>query len=120
MAEVLATEQGIDVNTRNLKARAVVNNNATLVPGTFANVEVRLSGSQNAFLVPTQAIIPKERNKQLIISRMGKAIFVTVKTGIRQDANIEITDGIKAGDTIVTTGILFIKPKMNLKFSKVK
>jgi membrane fusion protein (multidrug efflux system) len=120
LAEVIATEQGIDVNTRNLKARAVVNNNSTLVPGAFANVEVKLAENHQAFLVPTQAIIPRERNKQIIVTKNGKAAFITVKTGIRQDSIIEVTDGIKAGDTIVTTGILFIKPKMDLKFSKVK
>jgi multidrug efflux pump subunit AcrA (membrane-fusion protein) len=32
---------------------------------------------------------------------------------------IEVTEGIEPGDTVVTTGILFIKPGMGVKFSKV-
>lgn len=119
-ASVMATEEGIDVNTRNLKVRAVVNmNQASLIPGAFANVELRLKENKNALMVPTQAIIPQERNKRIIISKGGKAKFLTVKTGVRQNTNIEILDGLAPGDTVVTTGILFIKPGAVLAFSKV-
>ena len=119
-ATVIATEEGIDINTRNLKARALVTkNSASLVPGAFANVELRLRENKSALLIPTQAIIPRERNKQVVISSNGKARFATVKTGVRQAASIEIIDGISPGDTILTTGVLFIKPGAILKFSKI-
>lgn len=119
-ATVLATEEGIDPSTRNLKVRALVNMNTTsLIPGTFANVELRLNENKNALMVPTQAIIPRERDKQIILSKSGKAKFITVKTRIRQASLIEVISGIEPGDTVVTTGILFIKPGADLKFSKV-
>jgi membrane fusion protein (multidrug efflux system) len=119
-AVVMATEEGIDPATRNLKVRALINMNSTsFIPGAFANVELRLNENKNALMVPTQAIIPRERDKQLIVTSSGKAKFVTVKTRIRQASMIEVTDGISPGDTVVTTGILFIKPGAALKFSKV-
>jgi membrane fusion protein, multidrug efflux system len=119
-AIVMATEEGIDVATRNLKARALVKNeNAKLMPGAFANVELELGENKNALMVPTQAVIPQERTKQVIIAKNGKASFVTVTTGVRQASAIEVLDGIAAGDTIVTTGLLFLKPGTDLKFSKV-
>jgi membrane fusion protein, multidrug efflux system len=119
-ATVMATEEGIEASTRNLKVRAVVKSNvSSLIPGSFANVELRLRENQKALMVPTQSIIPQERNKKLILVKNGKAVFVKVRTGTRQDTNIEVLDSIKTGDTVVTTGILFIKPGMVLKFSKI-
>ncbi len=119
-AAVMATEEGIDPGTRNLKVRALVKmDSASFVPGTFANVELRLNENKNALMVPTQAIIPRERDKQLIVARSGKAEFIKVKTRIRQESMIEVTEGIQPGDTVVTTGILFIKPGIDLKFAKV-
>jgi membrane fusion protein (multidrug efflux system) len=119
-ATVMATEEGIDAGTRNLKVRALVRMDTTVfIPGTFANVELRLNENKNALMVPTQAIIPREREKQLIVARSGKAQFVKVKTRIRQESMIEVTEGIQPGDTVVTTGILFIKPGVGLKFAKV-
>jgi membrane fusion protein (multidrug efflux system) len=120
-AEVIASEEGIETVTRNLRVRAVVNKvSPSLVPGAFANVELRLNENKNALMIPTQAIIPMERNKQVIISDGSKAKFITVKTGIRTASQIEILEGINEGDTVVTTGILFIKPGSELKFSKVR
>ena len=120
-AEVMATEEGIEFNTRNLKARAIVTSHApTLTPGAYANVSLRLNENHNALMIPTQAIIMKERNKSVIVSRGGKAVFVPIQTGVRKAGTLEVTQGLNAGDTVVTTGVLFIKPDMELKFAKVK
>jgi membrane fusion protein (multidrug efflux system) len=120
-ATVMATEQGIESETRNLNGRAIVeNNNTSLIPGQFANVELRLNENNDALMVPTEAVIPQERSKQLIIAKQGKASFVTIKTGIRNSSSIQVLSGISPGDTVVTTGILFLKPNAILRFSKVK
>ena len=120
-AEVMATEQGIDQNTRNLKARAVVTAHApALTPGAYANVELRLNENHSALMVPTQSIIMNERKKSVIVSKDGKAVFIPIETGVRQSGSIEVLGGLNAGDTVVTTGLLFIKPDMKLEFAKVK
>jgi membrane fusion protein (multidrug efflux system) len=119
-ATVLATEENIEANTRNLNVRAVVDNKSNkLIPGAFANVELSLGENDSAMMVPTQAIIPEERYKKIIVAVNGKATFLTVNTGTRQDSTIEVLDGIKPGDTVVTTGILLIRPGEMLNFSKV-
>jgi len=120
-ATVMATEREIEQDTRNLKIRALVNSKSEqLTPGAFATVELIMGKNSQALMIPTQAIIPSERDKSVIVSKNGKATFVKVKTGIRKESSIEITDGIHVGDTVVTTGILFIKDGMKLKFSNVK
>ena len=120
-AEVMATEEGIELNTRNLKARAVVNaNKGSLVPGAYANVQLQLNEDRHALMIPTQSIILQERNKQVIVCKGGKAVFSKIKTGVRKASDIMVTEGLSEGDTVVTTGILFIKPGSPLKFAKVK
>lgn len=120
-ATVFATEQGIDVSTRNLKVRAVVDNKTEhLLPGAFTDVNLQLNEKKNALLIPTQAIIPSEQSKSVIVARKGKARFVEVKTGVRRASNIEITDGLQPGDTIITNGILFLKENSRLSYSSVK
>ena len=119
-ASVLATEEGIEATTRNLKVRAVVlGKTKALVPGKFANVELTLGENKNAIMIPTQAIIPQEKDKKVIITKDGKAKMISVKTGIRKEANIEIISGIEEGDTVITTGLLFVKSGDAVKISKV-
>jgi membrane fusion protein (multidrug efflux system) len=120
-ATVIATEGGIDATTRNIKVRALVNSKSEeLVPGGFTNVQLTLGENKDAILIPTQAIIPQERNKSVIVSKKGKAHFVLVKTGVRKESMVEITDGINVGDTVVTNGLLFLKEGAKLSFSNVK
>ncbi|MFA5045633.1 MAG: efflux RND transporter periplasmic adaptor subunit [Paludibacter sp.] len=119
-ATVIATEEGIDASTRNLKVRALVNGDSKeLIPGAFANVLLHLSENNKALLIPTQAIIPREEDKSVIVARQGKAHFVSIKTGTRQASKIEVTEGLQAGDTIVTSGILFLKEGSTLLYSTV-
>lgn len=119
-ATVFATEKGIESSTRNLKVRAIVNSTSVrLIPGAYANVTLRLSENKKALLIPSNAIIPQEDSKNIIVARAGKAHFVKVKTGIRQATNVEILDGIQFGDTIITTGIQFLKEDGILHYTTI-
>ena len=119
-ATVIATEQSINADTRNLQVRALVKDvNRELLPGAFAEVKLALGSNARALMIPSQAIIPMARDKKVIVSKNGVANFVTVKTGVRQTEMVEVTEGLSAGDTIATTGILFLRPQSPVKFAKV-
>lgn len=118
--KVYAIEPRVDEATRTIKIRALVQNpNARLFPGAFAKVDVGLKTIDNALMVPTQCIIPEARNKKLIVVKNGKAEFRKVETGIRNESFIQITSGVEAGDTVVATAIMYVKPDMALKVMKV-
>lgn len=119
-ATVLATENSVEQTTRTLRVKAVVNETHELVPGVFARVNLQLSVNENALMVPTQAVIPQARNKQIIVLRHDSAQYTVVETGIRDSAFIEIVSGLKAGDTVITTGLMAIKPNGKLKISNIK
>lgn len=118
-AVIIATEPQVNQTTRNLKVRAVLQD-AKVNPGAFVKVLIASDREQKSILVPTNSIIPDDKNKQLVTVKNGKAAFVNVETGARQANNIEITKGIQAGDTVVVTGVLFARPKAQLKVRSVK
>ncbi|HET6990174.1 MAG TPA: efflux RND transporter periplasmic adaptor subunit, partial [Bacteroidia bacterium] len=120
-ATVMATEQSVDEGSLNLQVRALVtSHDKHLIPGTSATVTIGFDGHKEALLVPTEAVIPQARFKSVIVNRKGVAVFVKAKTGIRTATSVEILSGLSAGDTVVTTGIQFIRPGTVLKFSSVK
>ena len=109
-AKVYATEPIINAATRTLVLRAkAYNPNGNLLPGTFANIVFPLANIQSAILIPTQSIIPVLKGKQVFISVNGKAKAVMVESDIRTDENVLITSGLKAGDTLLTTGMMSLK-----------
>jgi membrane fusion protein, multidrug efflux system len=119
-ASVIATESGVDPATRTLRVRArVTEKHPELVPGVFARVNLQLGKNAKALLVPSQAIIPQARGKQIIIFRKDSAQFVPVETGLRDSAFVQILNGVRVGDTVVTTGLMAVRPRAKLKIVKV-
>jgi membrane fusion protein (multidrug efflux system) len=118
-ATIQATEQRINEGSRDLMVRAQVSDGRGLLPGAFAEVSLALGNKPQALMIPNQAIIPQARDKKVILTKGGKAKFVTVKTGVRQAGLIEITEGLQPGDTVCTTGMLFLRPDAQVNFSKI-
>jgi membrane fusion protein (multidrug efflux system) len=119
-ARIIATENNIAEETRSLRVRAMVDKpDAQLIAGTFVKVKIELGQNNAALMIPSQAVIPKARNKEVIVYRGGKASVEKVTTGIRDTSLVEITSGLKAGDTILITGLLVTKPGSKVIINKV-
>jgi membrane fusion protein (multidrug efflux system) len=119
-ATILATEPTVLQNSRNLKVRAVLQGGEKANPGAYVKVYITTAKDQQAIMIPTNCIIPDDKNKQVVVVKKGKAAFVNVETGLRQAGNVEVINGIAPGDSIVVTGVLFARPKAPLKVRKVK
>src|SRR5215469_402461 len=119
-AKVIATESSVTQDTRTLTVRALVQNkDAALMPGSFAKVMLNFEPDPNALMIPSQAIIPQARGKKVVVYQDSVAKFVDVTTGIRDSANVQILSGVKAGDTIIITGLMSVKPDGKVQISKV-
>lgn len=119
-AKVIATENSVDQTTRTLKVKAlVVEKHPELIPGVFAKVNLQLGKTENALLVPTQSVIPNARNKQVIVVRRDSVVYSVVETGMRDSVYIQLTSGVKPGDTVVTTGLMAIRPNSKVKIAKL-
>lgn len=120
-ATVMATEPNIDPDTRTFKLKASANNTGgKILPGAFANVTVNLSEVQTAIMVPTEAIVPEMDGKKVFLYKSGKAQTVQVETGIRQAYMIQVTSGLAPGDTVITTGVLNIRPGSDINISTLE
>lgn len=119
-ARVVATESKVTENSRSLMVRARVESKRSfLLPGSFAKVSIDFDPDPNAILIPTQAILPQARGKKVILYKEGIAAFTDVKTGSRTTDRVQITAGIKAGDTVVTTGLLSVRPDAPISIGKI-
>ena len=119
-ATVIATENSVEQTTRTLRIRALVDKiDAELVPGLFARINLQLGKMNDALLVPTQALVSTARNKQVAVLRRDSVVFNVVETGVRDSAYVQVTQGLKAGDTIVTTGLMVLKPNSKVKVVRV-
>lgn len=110
---IYAIEPRIDESTRTLRLRARADNpQGRVIPGAFATVEIALRDIPDAILIPAGAIIPGLNEKSVFVIEDGKARPRKVETGLRLASEILVLSGIQAGDTVITSGQLQLRPGM--------
>ena len=118
--EVYAVEPQIDASTRTLKIRAATPNpNGKMLPGQFVTIQLVLEHLTNAIMIPTEAIVPEQDGNKVFINANGKSKEARVSIGERTERMIEILDGIKTGDTVLTTGMLQLRGGMPVSVTKI-
>ncbi|MCX6292566.1 MAG: efflux RND transporter periplasmic adaptor subunit [Bacteroidetes bacterium] len=119
--EVYAIQPRIDMATRTLQVRALSpNKEGKIIPGSFVKVELVLKEFNDAIMLPTEAIVPVLKGKNVFVYRNGKAEAQKIQTGIRTDAQIQVVDGVQPGDTIITTGLMQLRAGMAVTLSNIK
>jgi membrane fusion protein (multidrug efflux system) len=118
-ANVYAIEPRIDPSTRTLSIRArTTNHNKDLIPGAFANVKLKLKETNDALLVPSVSVVPELKGQRVYLYKEGKVVPTNVEIGIREETRVQIVSGLNIGDTVITSGILQIRPGANVRISE--
>jgi membrane fusion protein (multidrug efflux system) len=111
IATVYARDPSIDVSTRTLAVRAVSSNKeGKLLPGSFARVEMDFKPMKGSVTVPSEAIVPVLKGQKVFVIKNGEATEQMVETGIRNEKIVEITSGLKVGDSVAVQGIMNLRP----------
>jgi len=95
----------LEQNTRTLKARAEITINSELLKiGEFINCDILVSERPSAITIPQKALV-EDSDRQLVFVKCEKSYDKTyVKTGHRFLDKVEIKEGLKSGDVVVTVG----------------
>lgn len=104
--KVVAIDPVIDPNTRSAKLRAQIPNpDFRLRPGQFAKLQLDTgTGNAKALMVPEQAMMQDGDTRFVYLVVDGKAKKTTVKTGTRTPGLVQVVEGLKAGDVVITAG----------------
>ena len=105
--EVYAIDPRIDAQGRSIAIRATIDNRDRLLrPGLFAAVRLITARREQALLVPEQAIFAQQGKPYVYKVVDGVARLTQVQLGGRRVGQAEITEGLAAGDVVVTAGQL--------------
>jgi membrane fusion protein, multidrug efflux system len=100
----------VDENGRSVVIRAKIpNENGRLRPGLFARVTLVYDSIEQAILVPEQAIMPIGTEKFVFRVVDGKAALTKVTLGQRFRGRVQVSEGLAAGDSVVTAGQLKVQ-----------
>jgi cobalt-zinc-cadmium efflux system membrane fusion protein len=100
----------VDPVTHRLPVRAVIENvDGALKPEMFANFRILTSDSSDAPAVPQSAVVYEgELAHVWVLSGDGLLAYRPIRTGRNNDGLVEVLDGLRPGERVVTKGGLFI------------
>jgi len=102
--KVSSVDSRVDPATRSVTVRAMLPNAAGLLkPGMF--LTVRLSrGAVDALLIPEQALVPEQGDMFVFVVKDGSAAKRKVRLGERRVGDVQVIEGLAAGEVVVTEG----------------
>ncbi len=102
----------VDKTTGTIRLRATFPNQSKLLwPGEFADVVITLPGARPQIIIPTSAIVNDQQGQSVFVVRSDKTVeLVTVQVDRTYGDNSIVSEGIKAGDTVVIDGQLKLLP----------
>lgn len=119
--KIYALEPQVDIETRTLRMRALSPNpDRSLLPGQFAKVELIFNTLEDALMVPSEAVIPELGGYKIYVSRGGTVESKVVEVGIRTESQVQVVSGLQPKDTIITSGILQIRPGSNVDLTLIE
>ncbi len=116
IGKIYALESKIDLSTRTIRVRALCPNpHRILYPGSFAKINIKLFPDKECIMIPARSTVPLMEGDQVYVLKNGKAKAINIKTGYRNELEVEVTEGLTPSDTLVTTGLLQIKEGMPIR-----
>jgi cobalt-zinc-cadmium efflux system membrane fusion protein len=109
-ARVVYVAPTIDPGTHRLTVRAVIDNpDGALKPEMFASFVILTSQADQSPAVPESAVVYEGESAHVWVVQPNDTLAVRpIRTGRTNDAFVEVLEGLKAGDRVVTRGGLFI------------
>ena len=80
-----------------------------LQPGMFGRIKIDYDKRADALVVPRVALLDDEGDPAVFAVRDGKAARVPVKLGYMDGEWIEVLQGVKVGDSVVTAGKIALR-----------
>lgn len=108
-AQIRAVEQTANAQTKLYTVTLSVPADVSgLLSGMFADVTFRTDASENAVVVPTEAILTSGTEQHVFVVEEGVAKQVPVTTGLTGNGVTEITSGLQPGQQLVTVGQAYL------------
>ncbi|OHC93132.1 MAG: efflux transporter periplasmic adaptor subunit, partial [Sphingomonadales bacterium GWF1_63_6] len=114
---IATIDPAIDPATRAVRVRAILPNpDRTLKPGMLLTVSVA-SRQRQSLALPELAIVGDGEDRFVFVLGDRKVKRIKVETGIRQDGKVEILSGLKAGQQVVTEGVVKLSDGITVRLA---
>lgn len=109
----------INAETRTFKGKLLIqNDNLLLRPGMFVKANIVVDKADSSIIIPKETVASNRQRKYVYIVEKNTAILRDIKTGLEDENNIEVLDGLNVNDQLVVKGFETLKENSKVKVQK--
>ncbi len=106
----------VNVETRTFKGKVLISNpEYKLRPGMFVKADIEVDRRDSALVIPKEIIVSGARGKTVFVVDRGAAQARIIKTGLENEKFVEVLDGLRPNDRIVTKGFETLRDRSSIK-----
>jgi len=109
----------LDPDTRTFKATVDIENPDWLLrPGMFVKVEITTARKDSVVVIPKDIVLTRRNLKRVFVVSRGMALEKTITTGLENPEEIEVTEGLEAGERLVVKGFETLRNGSRVKITR--
>ncbi|RHJ84796.1 efflux RND transporter periplasmic adaptor subunit [Parabacteroides sp. AM08-6] len=109
----------ISTETRTFKGKIQIQNDALkLRPGMFVKADIVVDKAESAIIIPKEVIQTNRRRKYVYIVEKNTAILREIVTGLEDERNVQVVQGLNENDNLVVRGFETLKENSKVKVQK--
>lgn len=117
--EISELSPAISTETRTFKGVILIDNNQLkLRPGMFVKADVVVDRAESSIIIPKEVVISRRNRKYVYIVERSTAILREIKTGLEDEDNIEVIEGLKENDNLIIRGYETLRENSRVKVLK--
>lgn len=106
----------VNTETRTFKGKVLINNaDLKLRPGMFVKADIEVDRRDSVIIIPKEVILSGARGKTVYIVERSNSQARIIKTGLENDKMVEVTEGLRSKDRIVTKGYETLRDHAKVK-----
>jgi len=106
----------VAIDTRTFKGKVLINNpDLKLRPGMFVKADIEVDRRDSVVVIPKEIIIAGTRGKTVFTVERGNAQSHIIKTGLENEKFVEVLEGLKRKDRVVTKGYETLRDRAKVK-----
>jgi RND family efflux transporter MFP subunit len=109
----------ISTETRTFKGKIIISNDKLILrPGMFVKADIVVDNAENSIIIPKDVIQSNRNRKHVFIVEKNTAVLRSIRTGIEDENNVQVLDGLKENDNLVISGFETLRENSKVKVQK--
>ena len=109
----------ISTETRTFRGKVLIENKELKIrPGMFVKADIVVDRAESAIIIPKDAVISNRNRKYVYIVERNTAVMRIIKTGLEDEENIQVTEGLNENENLVIRGHETLRENSRVKILK--